>query len=73
MNNSEKYYGNKQNNGDQIQHMSLSELKPFEAQPFKVRMDESMDELYGTILSLSVSVQKDTSHASPAEGHILHA
>ena len=39
---SEMFYGNKQNDGDQIQHMSLSELKPFEAQPFKVRMDESM-------------------------------
>ena len=65
MNNSEKYYGNKQNNGDQIQHMSLSELKPFEAQPFKVRMDESMDELVesvkegGVLTPLVVRPHKD--------------
>ena len=65
MNNNEKYYGNKQNNGDQIQHMSLSELKPFEAQPFKVRMDESMDELVesvkegGVLTPLVVRPHKD--------------
>ena len=65
MNNSEKYYGNKQNNGDQIQHISLSELKPFEAQPFKVRMDESMDELVesvkegGVLTPLVVRPHKD--------------
>lgn len=65
MNNSEKYYGNKQNNGDQIQHMSLSDLKPFEAQPFKVRMDESMDELVesvkegGVLTPLVVRPHKD--------------
>ena len=62
---SEMFYGNKQNDGDQIQHMSLSELKPFEAQPFKVRMDESMDELVesvkegGVLTPLVVRPHKD--------------
>ncbi|MBQ3426961.1 MAG: ParB/RepB/Spo0J family partition protein [Clostridia bacterium] len=45
--------------------MSLSELKPFEAQPFKVRMDESMDELVesvkegGVLTPLVVRPHKD--------------
>ena len=62
---SEIFYGNKQNDGDQIQHMALSELKPFEAQPFKVRMDESMDELVesvkegGVLTPLVVRPHKD--------------
>lgn len=43
------YYENKIINSDQIQKVSLSELKPFEAQPFKVLMDESMDELVESI------------------------
>ena len=57
--------GTNKNNGDQIQHMSLSELKPFEAQPFKVRMDESMDELVesvkegGVLTPLVVRPHKD--------------
>ena len=34
---------------DEIRQMSVSELKPFEAQPFKVLMDESMDELVQSI------------------------
>ena len=59
------FYGNKQNDSDQIQNMSLSELKPFEAQPFKVRMDESMDELVesvkegGVLTPLVVRPHKD--------------
>lgn len=43
------YYENKITNGEQIQKVSLSELKPFEEQPFKVLMDESMDELVESI------------------------
>ena len=34
---------------DEIRQMPVSELKPFEAQPFKVLMDESMDELVQSI------------------------
>lgn len=34
---------------EEIRQMSVSELKPFEAQPFKVLMDESMDELVQSI------------------------
>ena len=34
---------------EEIRQMSVSELKPFEAQPFKVLMDESMDELIQSI------------------------
>ena len=65
MNNRETFYGNKQTDGDQIQQMALSELKPFEAQPFKVRMDESMDELVesvregGVLTPLVVRPHKD--------------
>ena len=65
MNNRETFYGNKQNERDQVQQMSLSELKPFEAQPFKVRMDESMDELVesvkegGVLTPLVVRPHKD--------------
>jgi ParB family chromosome partitioning protein len=43
------YYENKITSGEQIQKVSLSELKPFEEQPFKVLMDESMDELVESI------------------------
>ena len=34
---------------EEIRQMSVSELKPFESQPFKVLMDESMDELVQSI------------------------
>ncbi len=49
MSSNNSYYENKIINSDQIQKVSLSELKPFEAQPFKVLMDESMDELVESI------------------------
>lgn len=49
MNSNNSYYENKIINSDQIQKVSISELKPFESQPFKVLMDESMDELVESI------------------------
>lgn len=49
MSSNNSYYENKIINSDQIQKVSLSELKPFESQPFKVLMDESMDELVESI------------------------
>ncbi|MCI8403342.1 MAG: ParB/RepB/Spo0J family partition protein [Clostridia bacterium] len=36
-------------NSEEIKPISLSELKPFEEQPFKVLLDESMDELVESI------------------------
>ena len=52
---SKKYWGEElqqyksQRTTEEIRQMSVSELKPFEAQPFKVLMDESMDELVQSI------------------------
>lgn len=36
-------------NGNEIKSLPVSEFKPFSEQPFKVRMDESMDELVESI------------------------
>ena len=36
-------------NTEEIKPVALSELKPFEEQPFKVLLDESMDELVESI------------------------
>lgn len=39
---------------DEITQISLSELKPFEEQPFKVHLDESMDELVESVREYGV-------------------
>ncbi len=41
-------------NNEEIKSVSISELKPFEEQPFKVLMDESMTELVDSIKSSGV-------------------
>lgn len=43
------YHENKIAEGEQVQKVKLSELKPFEEQPFKVLLDESMVELVESI------------------------
>lgn len=52
--NNNMYYGNKIAEGEQVQKVKLSELKPFEEQPFKVLLDESMTELVDSIKSSGV-------------------
>ena len=34
---------------DEIKYLNVNELKPFEEHPFKVRIDEEMDELVDSI------------------------
>ena len=43
------FKSNEERNSEEIKHIPLSELKPFEEQPFKVLLDESMDELVESI------------------------
>ena len=41
-------------NSEMAKHINISELKPFEEQPFKVLMDESMDELVESVKEYGV-------------------
>lgn len=43
------FKSNEERNSEEIKPIPLSELKPFEEQPFKVLLDESMDELVESI------------------------
>ena len=43
------FQNDEQRNSEEIKPVPLSELKPFEQQPFKVLLDESMDELVDSI------------------------
>ena len=43
------FKSNEERNNEEIKPIPLSELKPFEEQPFKVLLDESMDELVESI------------------------
>ena len=43
------FQNDEQRNSEEIKPIPLSELKPFEQQPFKVLLDESMDELVDSI------------------------
>ena len=43
------FQNDEQRNSEEIKPVPLSELKPFEQQPFKVILDESMDELVDSI------------------------
>ncbi len=43
------FQNEEQRNSEEIKPVPLSELKPFEQQPFKVLLDESMDELVDSI------------------------
>ena len=43
------FKSNEGRNTEEIKPVALSELKPFEEQPFKVLLDESMDELVESI------------------------
>lgn len=43
------FKNDKQRNSEEIQPVKISELKPFEQQPFKVLLDDSMDELVESI------------------------
>ena len=43
------FQNDEQRNNEEIKPVPLSELKPFEQQPFKVLLDESMDELVDSI------------------------
>ena len=43
------FQNDEQRNSEEIKPLPISELKPFEQQPFKVLLDESMDELVDSI------------------------
>lgn len=43
------FQNDEQRNSEEIKPVPISELKPFEQQPFKVLLDESMDELVDSI------------------------
>lgn len=48
------FQNDEQRNSEEIKPVPLSELKPFEQQPFKVLLDESMDELVDSIKQCGV-------------------
>ena len=45
-----------ENKTEEIKSINISELKPYEQQPFKVLIDESMEELMESVKQSGVSV-----------------